>query len=197
VTTDFDEVHAVDEVSEEHRFLRFLGDELRAARKRGGWTRRDVIDRLGYALSMQTMSTYERGTRACSVVRLWQLGVALDEPAGVLLARAAQRMIERDRVGVEIDLRAAAKVPDHGWLSSLRAWARVRLRNAVDGAARTTFLDEAALETLAPVCGLTVDGLLTRLHRARLVRDHTRSTDRAPDDHRDFGRRDAGRHGAP
>ncbi|HEU5110532.1 MAG TPA: helix-turn-helix transcriptional regulator, partial [Micromonosporaceae bacterium] len=60
-------------------YQRVLGDELRLLRKRRGWTRKDLNDRLRRDISLQTLATYELGTRQISVIRLVEICHALDE----------------------------------------------------------------------------------------------------------------------
>jgi len=54
---------------------RVLGAELRSLRKGHGWTRRDLLERSELNIALQTLATYELGTRQCTVVRLPGRGV--------------------------------------------------------------------------------------------------------------------------
>src|SRR3981081_3049844 len=51
-------------------YQRILGDELRKLRRQRGWTRKELNQHLQSEISLQTLATYELGTRQCSVVRL-------------------------------------------------------------------------------------------------------------------------------
>ncbi len=91
-------------------YQRVLGDELRRLRKQRGWTRRDLNRRLQSDISLQTLATYELGTRQCSVVRLVEICLALDEVPHELLARVHQRVFSDSPVGrIRIDLRKVVR----------------------------------------------------------------------------------------
>jgi transcriptional regulator with XRE-family HTH domain len=60
-------------------FQRVLGDELRRLRTQHGWTRRDLNARPQSDISPDALATYEQGIRQCSVVRLAEICLALDE----------------------------------------------------------------------------------------------------------------------
>src|SRR5256714_9428176 len=60
-------------------YQRVLGEELRKLRRRRGWTRKELNQHLQSDISLQTLATYELGTRQCSVVRLVELCMAMDE----------------------------------------------------------------------------------------------------------------------
>ena len=72
-------------------YQRVLGDEIRSLRKQRGWTRKELNKRLQTEISLQTLATYELGTRQCSVVRLVEICHALDVPAHEVLARVHER----------------------------------------------------------------------------------------------------------
>ena len=57
---------------------RVLGDEIRQARKACGWTRKQLQAYLPTRISVQTLATYELGTRQCSVARLVELCDAMN-----------------------------------------------------------------------------------------------------------------------
>lgn len=54
-------------------YQRILGEELRKLRTERGWTRKELGEKLQSGISLQTLATYELGTRQCSVVRLAEL----------------------------------------------------------------------------------------------------------------------------
>jgi transcriptional regulator with XRE-family HTH domain len=153
----------------EHRVTkvsRALGDELRSLRQGHGWTRRDLLERSGLDIALQTLATYELGTRQCTVVRLWELAEALEEPLDELVIRVMQRIGEQNVSGLIVDLRAAARttVAD---LKPFRAWAKVQLRTSPMGQAQFVVLGRVALESLARVCDLGLDDLVHRLRDRR------------------------------
>lgn len=147
-------------------FSRVLGDELRTLRKRHGWTRRDLLKRLHLDISIQTIATYELGTRQCTVTRLRELSEALEEPMEQLVVRVMQRIGEREISVLIIDLQSAAKTTVAG-LGPLSAWAKIRLATLPDGHPPAAQLDRAALELLAELCGIDTTDLVRRLRDRR------------------------------
>jgi transcriptional regulator with XRE-family HTH domain len=143
-------------------YQRVLGDELRKLRKQRGWTRKVLQGKLQTEVSLQTLATYELGTRQCSVVRLAEICLALDAMPHDLLARVHGRIFT-DSPGEHVRLELARVVEDaQPELLPLRRWARDRLRAA---GARTAEiqLDLPALEQLAELCGVDTVDLMRRL----------------------------------
>lgn len=92
------------------RFMRVLGDELRTARKLRGWSRKDLVVRLPCQISLQTLATYELGTRHCSVARFLELVDTLEVSALDLWARALERITDVEHApGMHVDLVVAAR----------------------------------------------------------------------------------------
>uniref|UniRef100_UPI003525016F helix-turn-helix domain-containing protein n=1 Tax=Amycolatopsis sp. cg9 TaxID=3238801 RepID=UPI003525016F len=150
-------------------YQRMLGEELRRLREERGLTRRDLNHRLRSDLSLQTLATYELGTRQCSVVRLVELCLALEVSPEALLARVGQRYSgtfgTTDSDGVRIDLRRVVDAR-HDDLAPLRRWAEGRLAECgTTGAPHEVHLDSAALARLAELCGTTAADLRTRIRR--------------------------------
>ncbi|MET8999205.1 helix-turn-helix transcriptional regulator [Amycolatopsis sp. NPDC004169] len=148
-------------------YQRMLGDELRRLREERGLTRRDLNLRLRSELSLQTLATYELGTRQCSVVRLVELCLALGEAPDALLARVGQRYFgtfgagESD--GVRVDLHSVVRT-QHQDLAPFRRWAEGKLaETGANGTAHEIHLDPAALEQLAELCETTTANLLSRI----------------------------------
>lgn len=145
-------------------YQRVLGDELRRLRKQRGWTRRDLNRRLQSDISLQTLATYELGTRQCSVVRLVEICLALDEVPHDLLARVHQRVFSDSPVGrIRIDLRKIVRDAQPELLP-LRRWAKGKLAEH-NGAHHPPdiSLDISALERMAELCGLETVELIARL----------------------------------
>jgi len=145
-------------------YQRVLGDELRKLRKQRGWTRKVLQGRLQTEVSLQTLATYELGTRQCSVVRLAEICLALEALPHDLLARVHGRIFT-DTPGEHIRLELSRVVEDgQPELLPLRRWARDRLRAA---GARTgeVQLDLPALEQLAELCGVDTVDLMGRLRQ--------------------------------
>lgn len=146
-------------------YQRVLGDELRRLRKQRGWTRRDLNRRLQSDISLQTLATYELGTRQCSVVRLVEICLALDEVPHELLARVHQRVFSESPVGrIRIDLRQIVR-DDQPSLVPLRRWARGRLTEQNGHHPPEVSLDIAALERMAELCGIETVELIARLRK--------------------------------
>ncbi|ONI81073.1 XRE family transcriptional regulator [Actinosynnema sp. ALI-1.44] len=150
-------------------YQRVLGDEIRRLRKKRGLTRKQLNRRLQSDISLQTLATYELGTRQCSMVRFVEICLALDELPHELIARVHERVFtDSPRGRVRIDLRQVVR-DDHPELLPLRRWARDRLDHHPAGhtvGAAEVHLDFAALERMAELCGMdTVDliGLLRRI----------------------------------
>lgn len=144
-------------------YQRVLGDELRRLRKHRGWTRRDLNRRLQSDISLQTLATYELGTRQCSVVRLVEICLALDEVPHALLARVHQRVFSDSPLGrIRLDLRKVAGdgQPD---LQPLRRWAKGKLAENNGHRPPEVNLDIAALEQMAELCGMETVDLIARL----------------------------------
>lgn len=146
-------------------YQRVLGDELRRLRKQRGWTRRDLNQRLQSDISLQTLATYELGTRQCSVVRLVEICLALDEVPHDLMARVHQRVFSDAPVGrIRIDLRKIVR-DEQPELLPLRRWARGKLAETNGHHSPDISLDIAALERMAELCGLETVDLIARLRR--------------------------------
>lgn len=146
-------------------YQRVLGDEIRKLRKHRGWTRKDLNDRLQSDISLQTLATYELGTRQCSVVRLVEICLALDELPQDLLARVHERVFTDIPVGrIRIDLRKVVRdrQPE---LLPLRRWATGRLAEESGPHGAEVHLDITALERMAELCGLATHQLIERLQR--------------------------------
>lgn len=144
-------------------YQRVLGDELRKVRKQRGWTRKELNDRLQTEISLQTLATYELGTRQCTVVRFVELCMALNEQPHVLMSRVHDRVFAGTAVGrVHVDLRRVVRDP-RPELSPLRRWAAGRLAAHVGPEPPVVPLDLAALETLAELCGVDIVELVGKL----------------------------------
>ncbi|MGX7827243.1 helix-turn-helix transcriptional regulator [Actinokineospora sp. 24-640] len=144
-------------------YQRVLGDELRKVRKRRGWTRKELNDRLQTEISLQTLATYELGTRQCSVVRFVELCMALEELPHVVMSRVHDRVFAGTPSGrVHVDLRRVvgdARVE----LTPLRRWAAGRLAGHVGPEPPIVLLDSDALERLAELCRLETVELISKL----------------------------------
>ncbi|OXM67736.1 helix-turn-helix domain-containing protein [Amycolatopsis vastitatis] len=144
-------------------YQRVLGDELRKLRRSRGWTRKELNQHLQSEISLQTLATYELGTRQCSVVRLVELCVAMDELPQDLLAKVHRRVFVDEPGRVRVDLRKVV-ADASAELLPLRRWAEDRLRQTGEHGGEVA-LDLPALERMAELCGLPTVDLIARLRR--------------------------------
>ncbi|MET9227427.1 helix-turn-helix transcriptional regulator [Lentzea sp. NPDC003310] len=135
-------------------YQRVLGDEIRSLRKQRGWTRKELNKRLQTEISLQTLATYELGTRQCSVVRLVEICHALDVPAHEVLARVHERFFGDTPAGHLTLSLAAIAATDNPRILPLKRWAAGRLHALPPGASPEVHLDLAALENMAQLCQL-------------------------------------------
>lgn len=144
-------------------YQRVLGDEIRRLRKLRGWTRKELNDRLQSDISLQTLATYELGTRQCSVPRFVEICIALNELPHELLARVHERVFTEAPVGrIRLDLRKVVRdrQPE---LLPLRRWATGRLSEEHGPHGLEVHLDIAALERMAELCNIETIELINRL----------------------------------
>ena len=144
-------------------YQRVLGDELRRLRKQRGWTRRDLLRRLRSDISLQTLATYELGTRQCSVVRLVEICLALGEVPHELIARVHRRVFSDFPVGrIRIDLHKVVREAQPELLP-FRRWAKGRLSEIDGRSPAEVSVDISALERMAELCGLETVALIGHL----------------------------------
>ncbi len=116
---------------------------------------------------MQTLATWELGTRHISAERLVEVANTLGEPAEELLARVRERTARPANPELSLDIAAAARTP-RTRLAPVRAWAQCRLRDHPDGQP-VVKLDIPALDRLAEICEMSTLDLTNRLTHAGLV----------------------------
>lgn len=150
---------------DEASYQRVLGDEIRKVRKQRGWTRKELQQHLMSDISLQTLATYELGTRHCSVVRLVELCVAMNVLPQDLLARVHERVFADERPGhVRVDLVRVSR-DQQPELLPLQRWARDRLNRSEPGKSAEVQFDLAALERMAELCGMATIDLISRLRQ--------------------------------
>lgn len=125
-----------------------IGVELRRARKARGWTRISLHARIARSCSLQTLATYEHGSRRIAIDHLAEICEALEITTSVLVARAEERMRRRDDMPRDLAQLAASTDPA---LAPASRWARLRLD---DGADPDLELSADAGALLARLCGL-------------------------------------------
>lgn len=160
-----DAVHTVD--ARGQTFMRVLGDELRAERKQRKWTRRQLLNRIDADISIQSLASWENGTRRCMAVQIWQLCEALEITTDELFRRVRVRMA-RGKDGLTIDLRSAATAHSPR-LKPLAAFARIYVRERPEVSRPTMVLKTAALDRMAELCDLSTEDLIARLYRAGIA----------------------------
>lgn len=151
-----------DPTSDDEAVTHALGEEIRRARDKQGWTRAELVKRMDVDISVQTLANYEYGIRHCTVVRLVQVCRALDVSSTSLLGLALQRAeVESDII--QVDLHALAGTSDAD-LMLLRVWAQNTLSQDADGVAK---LAPPLVEQWAVMLGTTRAGLARRLSAFR------------------------------
>jgi transcriptional regulator with XRE-family HTH domain len=150
----------INDAAKSARFLRILGDELRLARKRQRWRRRDLRDKLNMTISVQALATYELGTRAITVARLLELAEVLEISMPDLLARAVARF-----EGQTVDLFLLANT-QRSELYPLRGWARARLAHMTPHEPTVIRLNRSSLHWLAQLSGLSPTDLIIAIRQA-------------------------------
>ncbi len=143
-------------------YQRLLGNELRTLRKSRGWTRKQLNARLQSTISLQTLATYEHGTRQCSVVRFAEICLALGEKPHDVLARVDRRVFTTAADEIRVDLSKIAESTEPT-LAPLRRWAADRLRETDAASGSEITLTTAAVERMAELCGTTSVELLSYL----------------------------------
>lgn len=134
------------------------------ARRTAG-ARNQIQARLARRISLQTLATYELGTRQCSVARLVELCRAMNVFPHDLLARVYERTAHRGgngRLLVDLDGALRDEQPE---LLPLRRWARQRLDQVGARQPHAVTLDLPALDRLAELCGVATVDLINRLRR--------------------------------
>lgn len=97
------------------RFNQEVGDRLRDARRRRGWSLLDVEESSEGEFKASVLGAYERGERSVSAGRLWRLAQLYDIHVATLLPGAERT--EVDDEGVLLDLDAAGSMsPEQGEL---------------------------------------------------------------------------------
>ncbi|WP_216206974.1 helix-turn-helix domain-containing protein [Amycolatopsis aidingensis] len=151
-------------------YCRALGDELRRLRRRREWTRKDLQKRLRSNISLQTLATYELGTRHCSVVRLIELCLALDEQPETLIAKVHRRVFPDNPGCIRVSLThvVADSQPE---LLPLRRWAENQLRQHKPSGSDEVLLSLAAIECMAELCAIPAADLTAHLLTLRCPND--------------------------
>uniref|UniRef100_UPI003F49812B helix-turn-helix domain-containing protein n=1 Tax=Amycolatopsis sp. CA-151526 TaxID=3239921 RepID=UPI003F49812B len=151
----------------EHELAEQLGDELRTIRTGQGLTRKELRARLPQDLAVQSLATYELGTRHVTVTRLFQLSAALNVRPSTIIRRVEDQLALEPEPGFTLRLDTLTRSSD-AELAPLRRWASVVLRQLPPDQAREIHLNPNAIERLAELCGILPIRLTGRLRRLAL-----------------------------
>lgn len=154
-------------------YQQMLGVELRRLRKLRGWTRKQLNDHLQSDISLQTLATYELGTRQCSVVRLAEICQALGVQPHDVLAKVDRDLFTASSGEIQVDLAEIAGTTEPELLP-LRRWAQDRLSRDSAPGSREIRLNLQAIERMAELCGMATTDLtadLRALSRATITAD--------------------------
>jgi len=150
----------------ESAYARTLGDVIRRHRKMKGWTRKDLRRELqelpkgrGIDISLQTLATYELGTRTLAVIRLAQIAAALRVSTETIIAEANAAMFpeytDKQKIAVDLVRLSVSTRPD---IRPAAKWAALQL--AVNPVKWIAELTTDALNQLANVCILDTPELV-------------------------------------
>ncbi|HEX7660179.1 MAG TPA: helix-turn-helix transcriptional regulator [Pseudonocardiaceae bacterium] len=132
-------------------WVRLLGVELRKARDERGWTRQQVVDRAGLGMAVQTLASYENGTRAMPTPVLFELAETLGVTPDQLVADTYRQARPADALVLDVKGLAADGRPR---LAPAQAWAASRLHHQRHPGPLRLILTEPALNHLAALCGV-------------------------------------------
>jgi transcriptional regulator with XRE-family HTH domain len=164
-----------DRIPTERRFRQAIGEALRAARRQRGLTLRDVADLSERRFKPSALGGYERGERAISLERFWELAGVYGVPADRLLGDVLDRIDPEGRVEVLVDLSQLELIPgDEPRIAAELVERVVRLRGERLGGA--VALRAGDLEQLALASRMTPAELVRRLEPAVRIRDSRRTS---------------------
>ncbi|MBB5856374.1 helix-turn-helix domain-containing protein [Amycolatopsis umgeniensis] len=157
------------------QFAHALGELLRSARRERGWTRKQMGAAMGaneVDLSVQTLASYELGTRRISVERLIEVCAVLNkQPDELLLSATTLAFSGHYGTRITVDLLGLAHTTDPR-LRSLRQWARVRIQQSPAAKrALVEELDATALSAMASIAETTEYDLVQALQELRAAHD--------------------------
>jgi transcriptional regulator with XRE-family HTH domain len=162
-----------DRIPTERRFRQAIGEALRATRRQQGLTLRDVADLSGRRFKPSALGGYERGERAISLERFWELAGVYGVPADRLLGDVLDRIDPEGRVEVLVDLSQLELIPgDEPRIAAELVERVVRLRGERLGGA--VALRAGDLEEMALASRMTPAELVRRLEPAVRTRDTRR-----------------------
>ncbi|AIG73313.1 Hypothetical protein AJAP_01915 [Amycolatopsis japonica] len=156
------------------QFAHALGELLRSARRECGWTRKQMRAAMCAGddeLSLQTLASYELGTRRISVERLIEVCAVLKKQPDELLRRATTLAFSGHYgTRIKVDLLRLAHTTDPR-LRPLRRWAQVRTQQSPAERILVEELDATALSAMAGIAGITEYDLVQALQELRTAHD--------------------------
>jgi transcriptional regulator with XRE-family HTH domain len=168
------ESFGADRIPSERRFRQAIGEALRAARRQRGMTLRDVANVSGRRFKPSALGGYERGERAISLERFWELASVYVVPADRLLGDVLDRIDPEGRVEVLVDLSQLELLPgDEPRIAAELVERVVRLRGERLGGA--VALRAGDLEELALASRMSPGELVRRLEPAVRARTPRRA----------------------
>jgi transcriptional regulator with XRE-family HTH domain len=154
-------IEAEDDIGED-AIAKAVGEELRRAREKTGWSRAQMVALLPSGIGDRTLLAYEHGLRHLTVDRLVELSENLGVGANVVLGHALQRArIHLRNLPLRIDLRALLDNQNHQF-RSLHQWARNKLNHCPEGIVEVA---PAAVGEIAQFIGCDHHDLATYLVR--------------------------------
>jgi transcriptional regulator with XRE-family HTH domain len=143
-----------------------IGAELRKTRQALGWTRKVLNGHLGRDVSLQTIATWELGTRKISVQSLFDsCGAMRIRPSDFLAAVEDRCEYGRDEITVDIRDLAVHGPPG---LAPARRWAHARLRPDLPTDVRLT---PEAVQILADLCEIEPSEMEDHLRACGVAED--------------------------
>lgn len=119
-----------------NRFNALVGERLREARRRRGWSLLDVEDASDGEFKASVLGAYERGERSVSAARLWRLAQLYEVHVASLLPGAERGETDVESVFVDVDS-AAYVSPEQGELIERYLSAIQVMRKDADGPTMT------------------------------------------------------------
>lgn len=139
---------------------RAIGEELRRARERNGWSRAQLVALLPSGIGDRTLLSYEHGTRHLTALRLIELCRALGVSAPTLLNQALQRAhIHLQHLTLRVNLTYLLNDRNEKF-RPMHQWARNKLNDNPDGIAE---LPPSSVRELATLVGCKYADLTNHL----------------------------------
>ncbi|MFP5331666.1 MAG: helix-turn-helix domain-containing protein [Acidimicrobiia bacterium] len=141
-----------------NRFNTLVGERLRDARKRRGWSLLDTEAASDGEFKASVLGAYERGERSVSAARLWRLAQLYEVHVASLLPGAERSGDEDEAVLVDADA-AASVAPEQGELIERYLSAIQVMRKDTSGSTMTVRKSDlrvlnALLESDSPAAAL-------------------------------------------